>query len=131
METRINRKGISFVEVMVTAVILVSGITGVYRAYLASLNHLEYLKTRFYMNFLLDQKIFTIQKEFMATGQISDFLLNNMEKVEVNNNSIDIEVFSKIQKVDNLNNLFHINLGIGWIDNDRRVNIFREAYLRR
>lgn len=52
----LREKGFTFFEVMITVVILAVGLTGIYRAFLISLNYQKYTLTRLHiLNFLSDE----------------------------------------------------------------------------
>lgn len=126
-----RRKGISFVEVMVTVVVMASGFTGVFQAYLASMDYLDYLNTRLYMNFLLDQRITDMQRQFGMIGTVAQSTHTALETIEINRKAKLVEFHSRFDKVDKVDNLLHVTISATWGDGGRRAKLVRQAYLRR
>ncbi len=131
MKKFFDRKGISFVEVMITVLVLVSGFTGVYQAYLKSLNDLDYLTTRLYAGFLLDQKIDMLQEYFLTVEEIPPHLTRTMETVNMGRKERLVEFDAQLKPVGSLPNLLEVVLKATWLQNNRRVSVSRQAYLKK
>ena len=126
---RVNKKGISFVEVLVCVVILSMGITGVYQAYLKSLDYLSYLHVRLHATFLLDNRFSEIQKHVAMSSDIPQSLLNSQEQLTIANRDITFEFNSDLKHIEPFSNLIQIDMILAWVQNDRRVQLSRSAYI--
>ena len=115
--------------VMVSVVILATGITAVYQAYMKSLDYLNYFHTRLYATFLLDNRLSEIQKEIAMTGEVSRQLLESKEHSRIANREMDFEFSSNFKSVEPLPNLFQVDMFLAWIENDRKVQMSRSAYI--
>lgn len=114
-----------------TVIILSTGLGGVFRAYLMSMDYMDYLTTRVYMNFLLDQKLTFMQREFAIRGAVSQGAHTGVEMVEINQEHKLVEFSSRFTKVDELENLVHVALKVTWAGSNRRTQMERHAYLRK
>ena len=61
-----KKRGFTFIEIMVTLIILTSGITMIFKSFLISLDRINYLTTRMYASVQIDNRISEIQKMLRA-----------------------------------------------------------------
>lgn len=119
--------GFTFIEIMVTLVILSVGIVGVYQALFASLDHMSRLKGRLYADILLEEQIAVIERQLRAYKTLP--MENPVQEIDVGVAKISFEPQLVIGEVDQFTDVFKIDLEYVWIDRNRQNRLGRSAYL--
>ena len=126
----IRKNGFTFIEVMVTIVILTTGIFMIYKIFLSSLDQQSYLTHRFYASNLLDKKIFEAQRLFQEKGT---FLPKEGlgEDVFIDNKKLAFEIKTLFQEIPGLEDLLQLDIGVFWLERGRPVRLTRSVYISR
>jgi len=119
--------GITFIEIMVTLVILSVGIVGVYQALFKSLDHMSRMNSRLYADILLDDQIATIERKLRAYKTLP--MENPSQEIDVGVQTINFEPQLKIGEVDQFTDVFKIELLYTWLDRRHQAQLGRSAYL--
>jgi prepilin-type N-terminal cleavage/methylation domain-containing protein len=120
-----NKRGLTFIEVMVTAVILSVGLVGIYRTFLIAADHAQYFSCRLMANTLIDGRIARIEKGFQ---ELKDFDVGAMtETVLVNGRDVEFRYTMDLKPVGTLLSIFEIDMTIAWQDRGRTVTLSRSA----
>jgi len=122
-----TNNGFTFIEIMVTLVILSVGIVGVYQALFKSLDHMSRLKSRLYANILLDDQIATIERKLRAYKTLP--MESPVQEVDVGVQRISFEPQSQISAVDQFTDVFKIDLLYTWTDRGHQNKLGRSAYV--
>lgn len=123
-----TKNGFTFIEIMVTLIILSVGIVGVYQALFKSLDLMSRLNSRLYANILLDDQIATVERRLRAYKTLPTEM-PAMQEVSVGVKTINYEPQLRISEVDQYTDVFRIDLIYAWTDNKRQVQMERSAYV--
>jgi prepilin-type N-terminal cleavage/methylation domain-containing protein len=125
-----KKGGFTFLEVMVTAAILSTGIVVIYKAFLFSLDRQRYLVHRLYANNLLDQKIAEVQRLFQDKGEASLDPGEAVENISVDNRKIPMTIQTLFQKMP-VENLLQMDIGVSWLERGHPARLSRSVYISR
>jgi prepilin-type N-terminal cleavage/methylation domain-containing protein len=128
-----KKNGFTFLEVMVTVAILAIGLVMIYKAFLLSLDHQNYLIHRLYANVLMDQKIGETRFFLQEKGAVA-LEKEKKEKVEhvvINNRDIPFTIARFFQKVPGIENFLQMDIGISWFEHGRPIHLTRSLYISR
>ncbi len=129
MNKKRQNSGLTFFEVMVTLTILSVGLLAIYKSFFISLNYTRHLNYRLYAINLLDEKIQTIEKDFIDTKALPSVTSHEMTTVEVDNKPIDYEYNINFQSVDGAQDLFELVVKISWLEQDKLITLTRSVYI--
>src|SRR5262245_8551690 len=77
-----GQKGFTFLEIMITIVVLSTGIVAIYKTFLLCLDHQRYLTHRLYASNLIDRRTAQLQALFREKGDA----FQNQSKVPLDEN---------------------------------------------
>lgn len=121
-----RKRGLSFLEVMVTAVILSVGLVAIYRSFFITFDHFHYLSCRLYANNLIETKIARAEKDFR---DLKDFDIGSMtDEVEIGNKNVAFAYTIDLKPVGTLLSVFELDITLSWDDHGRTISISRSAY---
>jgi len=125
-----KQKGFTLIELMVTIAILSVGIIGIYRAFFISLDYLTHITNRIYANVFLDNKICEIQREFISKKTIP-FTTRSWknDRAVINHKVKDYSYKVNLTNVDNLEEIFKMNLSAVWDEKNRDISLSKEVYV--
>ena len=128
---RAGHNGFTFIEVMVTIMILSTGIVMIYKTFLISLDQQNYLLHRLYANNLLDLEITQLQHVFQEKGR-SSLKDNEMTKnAVIHNKTLAFAIKTFFQDIPELEGTLQMDIGIFWLERGRTVRLTRSVYLSR
>ena len=127
-----RKQGFTFIEIMVTIMILATGIVMIYKTFLTSLDQQTYLLHRLYANNLLDQRIAELQHLFEEQGKTSlEKKGTIIEEVSIHNKIVPFEVQAFFTDVLDLEDILQLDIGIFWSEHGRPVRLTRSIYISR
>jgi hypothetical protein len=119
-------KGITFIEVMLTVVILSVGLVALYRSFFSAVNYLDHLSTRLYALNLMESRIATIEKDFRS---LKDFDIGPLqEEAVINNHPVVFQYAVDFKPVGTLLSVFELDIVLSWQERGRAVSVSRTAY---
>jgi hypothetical protein len=119
-------QGITFIEVMLTVIILSVGLVGLYRSFFSAVNHLDHLSTRLYALNLMESRIATIEKDFRS---LQDFDIGLLEQeVMINGRPVIFQYTVGLKPVGTLLSVFELDMVLSWQERGRVVSVARTAY---
>ncbi|MBF0594380.1 MAG: prepilin-type N-terminal cleavage/methylation domain-containing protein [Candidatus Omnitrophica bacterium] len=121
-----SRRGISFIEVMVTAVILSVGLVAIYRAFFISVDYLDHLSRRLCALNLIDVRVADIERDFRTLNNVDVGALN--ETVTLNGHPVDYAYHVQLKPVGQLLSVFQLDIALSWQERGREISIARSAY---
>lgn len=124
----IRRRGFTFIEVMVTLIILASGITMIFKTYFIALDQMTYLTTRLYALMILDNRVSQIERTLRAYKTLP-VQLEKMDSVDMGNQQVDFKESMSISAVDEYVEIFKLDLSIAWKQGSREIALSRSSYL--
>ena len=119
--------GFTFIEIMVTLVILSVGIVGVYQALFQSLDHMSRLTSRLYANILLEDQLAVIERQLRAYKTLPTE--TPVQEIDVGVQHVNFEPQLIIGEVDQFTDVFKIELEYTWLERNRQNRLGRSAYL--
>lgn len=120
--------GFTFVEVLVSLVILSVGIVAIFKSYFISLDHMSHLTNRIYVGMLLDNDMNMIQKNLDVYNTLPIEFPEN-RSIQVGFKKMDLVREIKIREVDTFTDIFEVELIFKWQEKEKEVQLSRFAYL--
>ena len=121
-----RRRGITFIEVMLTVIILSTGLVALYRSFFSAVDYLDHLSTRLYALNLMESRIATIEKDFRS---LKDFDIGELqEEALINNHPVTFRYAVDFKPVGTLLSVFELDIVLSWQERGRAVSISRTAY---
>ncbi|MEI8011019.1 MAG: hypothetical protein WCI27_00870 [Candidatus Omnitrophota bacterium] len=122
-----RRRGITFVEVMLTVVILSGGLVAIYRSFLSGIDYLDRLSTRVYAINLLENRMAVVEKDFRSPKDFDIGLLD--EEFVINHHPVMFHYKVDLKPVGTLLSVFELEMEITWRDHGRVTTLSRTAYV--
>ena len=126
-----SRRGISFIEVMVTLAILTGGLVAIYRAFFLSLDYTTHLTNRLYANVFLNNRLAELQQQYQATGEVLMKFDEDIKKALVNNREINFTLRTTLKSAENLNQVLWVSLILSWSEQNHPVSLMKSGYISR
>ncbi len=123
-----NESGLSFIEVMVTLLILSFGLVMIFKTFLTSLQQTEHLTKRLYASTLLDDRISVIERGLRAY-QTLPFDLHYKEVVNMGTKEIEFKQKMDIREVEDFVDVFQLDITLQWEEEGRMRELSRSAYI--
>lgn len=126
-----NFRGFTFVEVMVSLVVLCSGIVVIYRSFFLCADYLNNLTCRLYASSLIDEKIGDVSKSF-ADWPAQDLNLgNNFVTLDINHKPVRFTYDIALQPLSDVKSVWQLDVKLAWADGRRSMHMQRSAYMLR
>ncbi|MBF0569153.1 MAG: prepilin-type N-terminal cleavage/methylation domain-containing protein [Candidatus Omnitrophica bacterium] len=123
---RRRRKGLTFIEVMVTVVVLSVGLVAIYRSFFIGIDYLNHLSCRLHALNLIESKIAFAEKDFQS---LKDFDIGPMsETVVINNRPVEFHYAIDLKPVGKLLSVFSLDITLSWEERGHVVSVSRSAY---
>ena len=126
-----NSKGFTFVEVMVSLVVLCCGIVLIYKSFFLCADYLNNLTCRLYASSLIDEKIGDITKSFAEWPAKDLDFGNNSVILDINHKSIRFTYDIKAAPLSDVNSVWQLDVNLAWVDGPRKMHASRSAYMIR
>jgi prepilin-type N-terminal cleavage/methylation domain-containing protein len=120
--------GFTFVEIMVTLVILSLGIVAIFRGLFTSLDQISHLNSRLYVNTMLDDRLARIERSLRAYKALP-FELEPEQSLDLGVKSIVLTPSLNIAEVMGLNDIYRIDVAYSWLENGKTVRLSRSAFI--
>ncbi len=124
-----NKRGFTFIEVMIALIVLSTGIVLVYRSFFLCVDYLNNLSTRVYATHLLDSRIAEINRS-LATEAGALHLGPLVETVPINRRQVRYDFDMKLDPLSP-SGLYKLTIDLTWFDGRRKMHEGRVAYLMR
>jgi len=123
-----DRHGFTFIEVLVTLVILSTGIIAIFQSFLRSLDYMSHINKRLYATVKLDDRIDVIQRMLRNYNTLP---VDVPEDYQEDAYQIQQKFLSqlRISAVDDYIDIFQLDLSLNWKEKEREINLSRHAYL--
>lgn len=122
----LDRRGITFIEVMVTAVILSAGLVALYRSFFIGVDYLNHLSRRLCALDLMESRVADIERNFRALKDIDVGALE--QTVVLNGQPVAFKYRVHLKPVGGLLSVFQLDIVLSWVERGRVVEIARTAY---
>jgi hypothetical protein len=118
--------GLTFMEVMVTAVILSAGLVALYRSFFICADIVTHLSNRLYALNLIESRVATIERDFRS---LKDFDIGAMsEEAVINNRPVTFTYTIDLQPVGELLSVFRLDITLSWEERGHVLSLSRSAY---
>lgn len=121
-----SRRGFSFIEVMVTVVILSAGLVAIYRAFFIGVNYLDHLACRLCALDLVDARVAVIERSFRANQDVEVGPLT--QNVLLNGRPVVFQYDIRLKPVGKLLSVFQLDIDLTWQERGRAITVSRSAY---
>jgi prepilin-type N-terminal cleavage/methylation domain-containing protein len=127
-----NSQGFTFVEVMVSLVVLCCGIVLIYKSFFLCTDYLNNLTCRLYASSLIDEKIGDISKSFAEwPAKDLDFGDTNVS-LEINHKPVHFVYNIKLAPLPDVKSVWQVDVNLNnWVDGPRNMHAERSAYMIR
>ncbi len=122
-----RRCGITFIEVMLTVVILSGGLVALYRSFFSAVDYLDRLSLRLTAINLLADRVAIVEKDFRSAKDFDIGVLD--EDVVINNHPVKFHYTVGLKPVGTLLSVFELEMGLGWQDHGRSTTLSRTVYV--
>jgi prepilin-type N-terminal cleavage/methylation domain-containing protein len=122
----VNRRGITFVEVMVTIVILSVGLVSLFRVFQSSISHLEHLTNRIYASNLLENRFARIQR-LLSSANTLPVETDQEENISIGARILKVKKGTGIGQVDNFVDIFRLDLSVSWAEGQKKITLKRSG----
>jgi len=123
-----SRTGFTFIEIMVTLVVLSLGIVAIFQSLFISLTNISYLNSRLYANMMLDDRIAKTERMLRAYNALP-LDLDPQELVDIGVKMIQFNPKMNISQVKGFIDVYRIDISYSWEENGREIRIGRAAYI--
>ncbi|NLE64328.1 MAG: type II secretion system protein [Elusimicrobia bacterium] len=120
------RRGLTLVEVLITAAILSGGLVAIYRAFFLSADYIDRLGSRIQALMMIEERIAVIEKDFRDLKDLDVGAL--VEVVPVNNRSVEYHYAIDLKPVGTLLSVFQLDIDLSWRMNGRTERVSRSAF---
>ena len=123
-----SKRGFSFIEVMVTVVILSVGLVSIFQTFIISMDRMSHLTQRIYATHLLDNQIITIERRLRAY-QVLPFDFNQVEHVDIGALTVDFVPKINVSAINDFVDVFQLDLTLEWKEGNKQLSLSRSAYI--
>jgi hypothetical protein len=113
---------------MVTLVILSVGIVAIFQSLIISLDRVSHLTNRLYATNLLDNRISTIQR-MLKVYKALPFDAQRNNDINVGAKALSFKEEMKINEIDDLVELFKLELAVKWSEGNQTKRMSRTVYI--
>lgn len=123
--------GFTFVEVMVSLVVLCCGIVLIYKSFFLCADYLNNLTTRLYASSLIDEKIGDISESFADWPARDLNLGDNFVELNINHKPVRFTYDINLAPLPDVNSVWQLDVKLSWVDGPRNMHATRSAYMIR
>ena len=126
-----NSRGFTFVEVMVSLVVLCCGIVLIYKSFFLCADYLNNLTCRLYASSLIDEKIGDITQSFAEWPAKSLNFGDNAVTLNINYKPVRFTYEINAQPLPDVKSVWQVDVKLSWQDGPRNMRMQRSAYMIR
>ena len=124
-----NKNGFTFIEIMVTLIILSVGLVSILKSYIISLDQMSHLTNRLYATTILDNQISLIERTLRIEKKFP-VSLEPIERMNAGGKKVIFQPNIKISEIADYVEIFKLDIDISWIEGRYQRKLSRSAYLR-
>lgn len=124
-----QRKGLSFIELMMTIVVISSGLVFVYKAFFISLTSLNHLTHRLHAMNLMANHIVSMQQDFEITKNFSALSARKTKSIPLANKTVSFQLDTVAQDIGLPEHIYQIEMAVSWREGSRNFRLARFAYI--
>jgi len=123
--------GFTFVEVMVSLVVLCCGIVLIYKSFFLCADYLNNLTCRLYASSLIDEKIGDISESFAEWPAKDLNLGDNTVTLAINHKPVTFTYKINLAPLPDVNSVWQCDVNLYWANGPRNMHAERSAYMIR
>lgn len=120
--------GFTFVEVMLTLVILSAGITVIFRSFFYCLDQMHAMTHRLYANIILENRASEIERVLKVYNALP-FDVNKKIDAVLGQDTVSAEERLHFRAFDEYPDLFELNISLSWKEGKKDMLLTRSSYL--
>jgi prepilin-type N-terminal cleavage/methylation domain-containing protein len=120
--------GFTFIEIMITLVILSTGITVIFRVFFYSLDQMQAMTHRLYANVLIENRLSEIERVLKVYNALP-FDVNKKVDAQLGQDQVTAEERISFRAFDEFPDLFEVNISLNWKEGKRDMKLTKTAYL--
>ena len=121
----------TFVEVMVSLVVLCCGIVLIYKSFFLCADYLTNLTCRIYASSLIDEKIGDISKSFAEWPARDMDLGDSSVTMSINYKPVRFNYDINLAPLPDVKSVWQLDVKLSWVDGPRNMHAQRSAYMIR
>ena len=126
-----NPKGFTFVEVMVSLVVLCCGIVLIYKSFFLCADYLNNLTSRLYASSLIDEKIGDISESFAEWPVKGLDFGNTSVTLDINHKPVQFNYDINLAPLTDVKSVWQLDVKLNWKDGPRQMHAQRSASMIR
>jgi len=127
----VGNPGFTFVEVMVSLVVLCCGIVLIYKSFFLCADYLNNLTCRLYASSLIDEKIGDISESFAEWPAKDLNFGNTFVTLQINHKPIQFIYDIKFAPLSDVSSVWQVDVNLKWVDGPRNMHMQRSTYMIR
>jgi len=124
-------RGFTFVEVMVSLVVLCCGIVLIYKSFFLCADYLNNLTCRLYASSLIDEKIGDVTKSFAEWPAKELDFGSTFVTLEINHKPVRFSYNINLTPLGDVKSVWQVDVKLSWMDGPRNMHAERSAYMIR
>ncbi len=124
-----NKKGFTFIEIMVTLIILSVGLVAILKSYIISVDQMRYLTNRIYATTIIDNQISLVER-MLRINHTLPMALEPVEKINIGAKRVIFRPEIKITAIPDYVEIFKLDIDLTWVEGQYQRRLSRSAYLR-
>ncbi len=124
-----NKQGFTFVEVLVTLVILSTGIIAILQSFLKSLDYIKHINNRMYAIVLLDDRTDTIQRMLNVYKTLPMSVPEDDREYSTESRRLEYDKELRISEINDFMDIFQLDISVSWKEGGRNIRLSRQSYL--
>jgi len=124
-----SQQGLTFFELMVTAVILGFGMVMIYRGLLTALSMQRHMVYRAYAHNLINHKLAALQFAFQHDQKVPVDEEDEIENIVLNNNQVVFRFQSEFIPLAEFSSIQRVDMRLSWQEHQRNFSLSRTAYI--
>ncbi len=124
-----KKKAFSFIELMLTVVVLSSGIAFIYKAFFMSLTSFNHLTNRLFAMDLTANQIASLRENFGITKDLTGQLGRTIKTITLDGKSVEFVVDKSASALNSNADLYELEVLTSWKEGRRDFKISQSAYV--
>ncbi len=124
-----SKRGLTFIEVLVTLVILSAGIVVIYRSFFLCIDYARVTACRLRANDWLEEKIIQTQMSFAQSGAENFVPASDTLSENIHQKTIEFQWQPQIEAVKGMEGNFWLDGQVIWNDGKRQTRMERQAVI--
>ena len=126
-----NSRGFTFVEIMVSLVVLCCGIVLIYKSFFLCSDYLNNITCRLYASSLIDEKIGDIAESFAEWPAKALNFGDSSVIADINYKPVHFTYDINLQPLTDVKSVWEVDVKLSWVDGPRNMHMQRSAYMIR